>query len=104
MIFASGIVSFLTEPKPKTRINRKFITLKVIKNYYPEDSINKARKIACRFTVILPKSYECRSLEDYTGKIKPFIEKETHNIVTSLEISHLNYLSTQAMDSITGKK
>ena len=104
MIFASGIVTFLIEPKPKIRINRKLITLKVIKDYYPEDDLTKLKKIACRFTVILPNSFECRSLEDYTGKIKPFIEKETHNIVSSVEISHLNYLSSQEMDSITGKR
>lgn len=85
-------------------MKRKHITLNVIKGYYSEDSLNSTRKVACKFTAILPKSYDCRSLEDYTGRIKPFIQKETNNIITSVEISHLNYLSSQAMDSLTGKR
>ena len=104
MIYASGIVSFLLMPKPKIKMKRKYITLEVIEGYYSEINGDSTRKVACKFTAIIPKSFECRSLEDYTGRIKPFIEKETRNVILSVEVSHLNYLSSRAMDSITRKR
>ena len=104
MIYASGVVSFLLMPKPIIKMKRKYITLEVIEGYYSEVNGDSTRKIACKFTAILPKNFKCRSLEDYTGSIKPFIEKETRNVIVSVEVSHLNYLSSRAMDSLTGKR
>ena len=104
LIYASGIVSFLLQPKPIIKMKRKYITLEVIKGYYSEDNGDSTRKVACKFTAILPRSFDCRSLEDYTGRIKPFIQKETNNVIASVEVSHLNYLSSRAMDSIYGKR
>lgn len=104
MIYASGIVSFLLKPEPKIKMNRKYITLEVIEGYYSEVSGDSTRKVACKFTAILPRNFKCKSLEDYTGRIKPFIEKETRNVIVSVEVSHLNYLSSRAMDSMTGKR
>lgn len=104
MIYASGIVSFLLKPKPIIKMRRKKLSLEVIEGYYSEDSSDSIRKVACKFTAILPRSFECKSLEDYTGKIKPYIQKETNNVIVSVEVSHLNYLSNQAMDSINGRR
>lgn len=104
MIYASGVVSFLLKPKPIIKMKRKYITLQAIEGYYSEDNGDSARKVACKFTVILPRNFDCRSLEDYTGRIKPFIEKETNNVIVLVEVSHLNYLSNRAMDSLNLKR
>lgn len=103
MIYASGVVTFLANPKEVNKFKkfkRKTITLEIIENDFPSDNNNPIRRISCRFTAFLPSSFECKSLEDYTGKIKPHLQKSIKHTIVSVHVSHLNYLSEQAMDRI----
>lgn len=97
MIYASGVVTFLAGQKEVSKIKKfksKWITLEVKKEVHLPDA---SGKLICDFTAILPKSYECRSLEDYTGKVKPFLQQEVGSIIVSVQVSHLNYLSERAI-------
>lgn len=82
--------------KQKTKYKRKTLTLEML----GEEQLEEALKIKYAFTAFLPKSYECRFLEDYTGKIKPFIEKQIKERIVSLQVTHLNYVSEQVMQSM----
>ena len=102
MIYARGVVSFLSnnmDPLSIVKLNKKKITLEVIRKIPLGDSSGLIGKITCKFIVMLPRSYECKSLEDYTGKVKPFLQEFIKNVITSVEISHLNYSSSQAIDT-----
>ena len=107
MIYASGIVTFLSNggnSKTLKKIKRKTITLTIVEEIFSVDDNDLTSKIRCSFTAILPRSYECKSLEDYTGKIKPFLEKSVHHTVISVQVSHLNYLSYQAIESMKKRR
>ncbi len=103
MIYASGMVTFISRRKtiPKGFIrNNKTLSLKVVGQ--PEmvsEGTDSVMKIRCRFRALLPERIECRSLEDYTGKIKPFVQQSIKSIVMSVEIHHLNYTSRSHLDS-----
>ena len=98
LIYASGVVSFLsksTETIGKFNLENDIISMKVVEKneLRAKDLSGSVVKITCTFRAILPRSYECKSLEDYTGKIKPFLQKSLNNIIISVEIRHLNYSS-----------
>lgn len=102
MIYTSGLVTILDKSdKPFTiqRNKRKFITLKKADN-----TLNEEGKVSYRFTAILPRSYECYSLEDYTGKIKPFLQDAIGRVIVSVHVTHLNYLSKQAITKLYEKR
>lgn len=103
MIYASGVVTMLAtneNAKVFKNFKNKTVTLKFIDEVLSTDHEDTAKKIRCEFTAILPRSYECRSLEDYTGKIKPFLQSSIKNVIVTVQISHLNYLSRQAIDAL----
>lgn len=102
MIYATGYVTFIEDPHVKLRkkIKRKYFTLEYLK----KEQINATLKVTYAYTAFLPRSYECRFLEDYTGKIKPFIEQHTSKRVVSLQVTHLNYVSEQTMDQMKRRK
>lgn len=84
----------LTNAKSKRLDNFKSDTLTL---EFMEDVIDDASlKIRYRYTAFLPRSYECQTLEDYTGKIKPFIQKQVPSMIVSLQVTHLNYVSERA--------
>lgn len=101
MIYASGVVSFLTDGKKspgKFDFKNDVILLEVIgKN--SGDCDGSAIKVICKFNALIPRSFECKSLEDYTGKIKPFLQKFIQSTVLSVEIHHLNYSRRTTLDS-----
>lgn len=104
MIYASGIVAFISSRKtvPKGFIRKnKTLSLEVIgqPEMVSKEGVNLVMKVRCRFRAILPERVECRSLEDYTGTIKPFIQQSIKNVVLSVEIHHLNYTSRYRLDS-----
>lgn len=104
MIQARGVVSFLSNSTEKIgKFNRKNnkISMKVIEKteLSSEDCAGSAVKITCIFSANLPRSFECKSLEDYTGKIKPFLKDTINRVIISVEIHHLNYLSVNRNDS-----
>lgn len=94
MIYVRGVVSFLSNNKDLSSIvnlKSKNISLKILEGFYPDESDDSPRKVACAFTASLPRSFECKSLEDYTGKVKPFLQKSIRNVIVSVEVSDLNY-------------
>ena len=109
MIYASGVVTFWANPKEAKKFKkfkRKTMTLELIEDAYPSDSNPITGKISCKYTAFIPRSYECKSLEDYTGKIKPHLQKSIKHTIVSVQVSHLNYLSEQAMNKMkkSGKR
>lgn len=106
MIYASGVVTILTksgEKLPIRRLKAKMITLEVIEEIIPAEHNEWTGKVIGKFTAILPRSFECRSLEDYTGKVKPFLQQSIGSLIVSVQVSHLNYLSEQAIQRIRKK-
>ncbi|MFC0235507.1 hypothetical protein [Fictibacillus phosphorivorans] len=46
--------------------------------------------VYARFTIHLPEDEECKNIDDYTGKVLPFIKDHlTHSIVTSTKVIRL---------------
>lgn len=86
--------------KPRAKFNRKTLSLEILEKEQGVDIL----KVKYAFTAFLPRSFECRFLEDYTGKIKPFIEKQISERIVSLQVTHLNYVSEQAMQEIKKRK
>lgn len=106
MIYASGVVTFLTKSGEKLSIRKlkaKMITLEVIEEILPAEHNEWTGKVIGKFTAILPRSFECRSLEDYTGKVKPFLQQSIGGVIVSVQVSHLNYLSEQAIQRLRKK-
>lgn len=103
MIYATGAVTIVEDAQVKLRkkITRKHLTLELV-----EEAERTATSITGRYTytAFLPCSYECRFLEDYTGKIKPFIERKIAKRVVQLQVMHLNYVSEKAMQNMKPKK
>lgn len=102
MIYASGVVTFLSNNKKFTRKKSRTIALEVIEVTQSVD--DSVAKTICKYVVLLPRSYECKTLEDYTGKIKPFLQKSIDTPIVSVQVSHLNYASYHAKASISKKK
>lgn len=102
MIYATGYVVIIEEPNVtfRKKIKRKYYTL----NFLEEERSESSLKIKYAYTAFLPKSYECRFLEDYTGKVKPFLEKQLSKRIVRLQVTHLNYVSEEAMTKMNGKK
>ncbi|WP_172369542.1 hypothetical protein [Sporosarcina jiandibaonis] len=100
MIYASGVVTFLSTNKKfnSKKYKRRTIALEVIREIPSED--DAPGKTVCKYVALLPRSYECKSLEDYTGKIKPFLQKSIDNIIVTVQVSHLNYASDRAVATI----
>lgn len=100
MIYASGVVTFLSNNKKfnSKKLKRKTIALEVVEEIPAEDDL--PGKTICKYVALLPRSYECKSLEDYTGRVKPFLQKSINNVIVSVQVSHLNYANDHAVASI----
>lgn len=94
MIYSTGFVTVITSRKANRMASFKSATLSL--EIEEEELDHSSLKIKYRYTAFLPRSYECQSLEDYTGKIKPFIQKQIPNMIISLQVTHLNYVSERA--------
>ncbi len=102
MIYATGYVVIIEEPTVKYRkkIKRKYYTLEFLDEERTETSL----KIKYAYTAFLPKSYECRFLDDYTGKVKPFLERQMSKRIVRLQVTHLNYVSEEAIQKMNEKR
>lgn len=102
MIYTTGYITMITSVnmKPMNDFNSRTLSLEKLE----EERAGETFKVKYAFTAFLPRSYECRFLEDYTGKIKPFIEKQIPERIVSLQVTHLNYMSEQAMKKMNKKK
>ncbi|MBO0587380.1 hypothetical protein [Sporosarcina sp. E16_8] len=104
MIYVKGIVSFLSNsklPKSKIYMKNKFVSMKVIEINQRISSTDEEQSvvITCSFTVSMDEDYICKSLEDYTGKVKPFLQKYIKSLIYRVEIQNLNYLRNSEMKS-----
>ena len=98
MIYASGVVTFLSTNKKVPRKKSRTIALEFIEEIHSVD--DSTSKTICKYVALLPRSYECRYLEDYTGKVKPYLQKLIDSPIVSVQVSHLNYASYNAKASI----
>ncbi|HLR10107.1 MAG TPA: hypothetical protein VK120_01840 [Sporosarcina sp.] len=102
MIYASGYVTFLISPTQRVqkRWNRKYFTL----TWMGTEQTDQGLKIQYAYKAFLPRSYECRFLEDYTGKVKPFLEKHVKEHVVRLQVVGLEYISEQSIEIVKKMK
>lgn len=102
MIYASGYVTFLMSPTERVqkRWNRKYFTLK----WMGTEQTDQGLKVKYVYKAFLPRSYECRFLEDYTGKVKPFLEKFAKKKIVWLQVVGLDYINEQSIDTIKKMK
>ena len=104
MIYVKGIISFLSNsklPKSKIYMKNKFVSMKIIDitERFSTNEEEQSVVITCSFTVSMDEDYTCKSLEDYNGKVKPFLHKYIKNLIYRVEIHHLNYLRNSEMKS-----
>ena len=104
MIYVKGIISFLSNgklPKSKIYMKNKFVSMKIIEitERFSTTEEEQSVVITCSFTVSMDEHYACKSLEDYNGKVKPFLEKYIKSLIYRVEIHHLNYLRNSQMKS-----
>lgn len=93
MVNANGFVTFLTyNLDPKFYINRDHNLIKISSYKNVNDSEgNPAYEVTCNYSVYLPVHYECRSLEDYTGKVYPFLVHFLKRNIIRTEVHNLTY-------------
>ncbi len=107
MIYASGLATFFVSKKQFNalmKFKHEMITLELKQGQSIDSFKETQNRLIYEFTAILPRNYECRSLEDYTGKVKPYLEESTNHKLVSVQVSHLNYLSEQAIQALRKKK
>ena len=107
MIYASGVATLLlgqTQFKSLKKFKHQMITLDIKEEQYTRQLNEIQMRLTVDFSAILPRSYECRSLEDYTGKVKPFLQHAVNQQIISVQIKHLNYLSDRAIRAMHAKK
>jgi hypothetical protein len=93
MVNATGFVTFLTyKLDPKFYINRDHNLIKIssFKTVNDVDG-NPAFEVTCKYSVYLPVHYECKSLEDYTGKVYPFLVNFLKRNIIRTEVHLLTY-------------
>lgn len=92
MVNAIGYVTFLTyELNHKFSIRKNHNVIKIHSYKEVADQYNRpAYEVTCKYSIYLPAHYECKSLEDYTGRVYPFLEQFLRNI-TRTEVHSLTY-------------
>lgn len=98
MIYVKGIVSFLaTDPVPKSKNYKKNKRVHIqIMNVNERNTVEGAQslELTCNFTAYLNEDYTCKSLEDYNGKVKPFLQQQLKTLIYRVEVHYLNYVGT----------
>lgn len=98
MIYVTGNVTILfpLEHKIRKRWKRKVFTLE----FQSIEQQTNGQRVNYTYTAFIEKSRECRFLEDYIGKVKPFIESQTQATVARLQVKHLNYVSEETIQRL----
>ena len=97
MIYAEGIISFLSKdivPTSKVYLKNNRVHMKIIEvaERHSTASSTQSFEITCRYTASLNEEYDCRSLEDYNGKVKPFLQKQIDCLIFRVEVHYLRYM------------
>ena len=96
MIYATGIVSFLSKsnaPKSKVYMKNSRVHMEIIEiadRHVTAEGIQSI-EVTCRFKASLNEDYDCKSLEDYNGKVKPFLQRYIKNLIYRVEVHDLRY-------------
>lgn len=97
MIYAQGVVSFLSKgiiPTSTTYLKNNRVHMEIVgiteRKTVPGDS--QAFEITCRYTASLYENYACKSLEDYNGKVKPFLQEQIDCLIFRVEVHYLRYM------------
>lgn len=96
MILVKGVTSFLStklSPKSTTFMKNKRVNLQITEISKPFTTAcgTQSVVITCLFTAFIDEHYECKSLEDYNGKVKPFLQNHIKNTINRVEIHYMNY-------------
>jgi len=77
LINAIGLVFILTnkhEKKKKVYLNEKFALIDIIDSKEViDDEGNPLVELTCKYSIYLDEKYYCKSLDDYTGQVFPFL-------------------------------
>lgn len=97
MIYAQGVISFLSKdiiPTSTTYLknNRVHMEIVEIAERNPTADGPQAFEITCRYTASLYENYACKSLEDYNGKVKPFLQEQIDCLIFRVEVHYLRYM------------
>ncbi|HDX9579462.1 cytoplasmic protein [Bacillus cytotoxicus] len=95
MINAIGIAFILSkkpEKKKKVYLNDRFALIDIFesKDVYDSDG-NPLVELTCKYSIYLDEKYYCKSLDDYTGQIFPFLKEKIGNGL----VRNLNYYSSR---------
>ncbi len=96
MIYAQGIVSFLSKdsvPTSNTYLKNNRVHLEITETAKRHSTAGRSQtlEITCRYRASLNEDYTCRSLEDYNGKVKPFLQKHIDGLIYRVEVHYLRY-------------
>lgn len=98
MIYAQGIVSFLSKnivsTTSTTYLKNARVHIEIIEITERHSAAGGPQifEVTCRYTASLYEDYACRSLEDYNGKVKPFLQRQLDCLVLRVEIHYLRYV------------
>ncbi|WP_318618038.1 hypothetical protein [Sporosarcina sp. YIM B06819] len=97
MIYATGIISFLSKdivPTSATYLKNDRVHMEIVEiaeRHSPAGG-PQTFEVTCRYTASLYEDYACRSLEDYNGKVKPFLQKQIGCLIFRVEVHYLRYM------------
>ena len=97
MIYAQGVISFLAKdilPTSTTYLKNNRLHLEIVEIAERHSATGGAQslEITCRYTAFLREDYNCKSLEDYNGKVKPFLQEQIGCLIFRVEVHYLNYM------------
>jgi len=97
MIYARGVISFLSKdiiPTSTTYLKNKRVHMEIVEiaERNPTASGPQAVEITCRYTASLYEHYACKSLEDYNGRVKPFLQEQIGCLIFRVEVHYLRYM------------
>ncbi|WP_410982820.1 cytoplasmic protein [Bacillus cereus] len=94
MINALGLAFILSnkpEKKKKVYLNDRFALIDIIesKDVYDSEG-NPLVELTCKYSIYLDEKYYCKSLDDYTGQVFPFLSAKIGKGL----VRNLNYHSS----------
>ncbi len=95
MIHATGLVTFLSytlNTNNKIYKQSKNVHMEITDYQNVIDIDNQsAIKVTCKYSILIPEKYQCKSLEDYTGQVFPALKVHINRIVRT-EVYNITYV------------